>query len=150
MLTSTMVKKKINIYFSHPVVIQPQNVKIKLYLLCLGFIKLYFKKRKFQYKEQFSEQEQVFNFGSTYFSFWEHAPENEIFLSSSKKNFHFGSRLYKFGSMNLSLSLSLYIYICIYTIYIYVYICIYCNSVIETPNVQVFHNCRLDFFVVLL
>ena len=32
-------------------------------------------------KTIFSKQEQVFNFGSTYFSFWEHAPKNEIFLS---------------------------------------------------------------------
>ena len=87
-------------------------------------------------KTIFSKQEQVFNFGSTYFSFWEHAPENEIFLSISEKKFHFRSRLYKFGSMNLPIYLSIYLSIypsiynsCIFTVlrsyldvlYVYLY-----------------------------
>ena len=79
-------------------------------------------------KTIFSKQEQVFNFRSTYFSFWEHAPENEIFLSISGKNFHFKSRLYKFGSMNLPIYICTYasIYLFIYSsIYLYIYLSIF-------------------------
>ena len=62
-------------------------------------------------------QEHISNFGSAYFSFSEHAPENKIFLSISEKNFHFRSRLCKFGSMNLpiylSICLSIYLSACL-------------------------------------
>ena len=47
------------------------------------------------------------SFAIAYFQFWDHAPENEIFLSISGKTFHFRSRFYKFGSMNLTIYLSI-------------------------------------------
>ena len=105
-----MVQKKANIYFSHPVVISPQYVKVKLYLLCLAFIKPCFKKRKFQYKKQFSKLgacSEIKNRAGSIFSILEHKifisgacsrNKNQFFLNRSRFLIS-GAHIFHFGSM---------------------------------------------------
>ena len=92
--------KKANIYFSHPAAISPLSVKITIYLLCLAFIKPCYKKRKFQYKKQFSK----------------------LRACSPNKN----QSIYLSIYLSIHLSLYMSVYLCIdICILLYVYIWIY-------------------------